>query len=98
MNMFMQPPRALFLGDIVDGISDFFSGIFSPIFDFFDTILSFLWDVITSLLNLVVMIPQAITALTKAIDSLPDMLVVFATATVTISVVLIIVGRNGGGD
>ena len=74
------------------------------IIDFFQWLI----DIIASLINLVVslvkgivqllsLIPSAVQSLTLSVGFLPSFLVVFATATITISVIFIIVGRNSGG-
>ena len=70
--------------------------------------LQWLIDIISSLINLVIsivegiiqllsVIPSAVQLLTMSIGVLPSILVGFATATITVCVIFIIVGRNSGG-
>ena len=67
------------------------------------------WDILTSiynlvgslvkgLLNLIKALPSIISTATNAIGYLPSVLIVFATLTITISVVYLIVGRDTGGS
>ena len=67
------------------------------------------FDIIMSLVNLAIslvdgiiqlfrLLPIAISVLSNSIGILPSILVAFATATITISVIFIIVGRNAGGS
>lgn len=73
-------------------------------FEFFDwvvdtvtSLLDFVWQMVNGLLKLIGMLPSATTTLTDSVDYLPSILMGFATATVTISVILMIAGRSGGG-
>lgn len=67
----------------------FFEGVFS----FFDTILDMVKYLVTGLVQLFVMIPQAVGMLTYSIGFLPSMLLAFASVAITLSIVFMIVGR-----
>jgi len=68
------------------------------IVEFIGMIIDFAIQLITGLIQLLLLIPKCIQMLTGSLLFLPPFLVAFATATVTVSVIFIIVGRNGGGD
>ena len=74
-------------------------------FEFFNWIVStvsalvgFVLQIIDGLFRLIGLIPVAVNVLTQSVGYLPSILAVFAGATITISVIFIIVGRQGGGD
>lgn len=74
-------------------------------FKFFDwlvntitSLVEFLWTIVKGLIQLISLIPTAVNMLTSSIGILPSLLVGFATATITISVIFILVGRNSGGQ
>lgn len=69
---------------------DWLVGIVTTLFDF-------LGSIIAGLINIVTSIPLVIDMLTKSIGYLPSTIAAFATITITISVVYLIVGRNTGG-
>lgn len=71
----------------------------------FDLLLEF-WDVIKSifelaiklvvgLFDLLLLIPEAVKTLTEALNVLPPIVLPFCTATITISIIYMIVGRGG---
>ena len=61
-----------------------------------ESLFQFLGTLIDGLLNLVQALPQAISMLTSSIGYLPSTLAAFATLTVTICVLFIVLGREGG--
>lgn len=61
-------------------------------------ILDFFVNFTESLYHVILNIPKVIQFLTGAITALPSPLVVFATATIGISVAYFIVGREQGGN
>lgn len=63
-----------------------------------ESLFSFLGTLIDGLLNLIRALPTAISMLTSSVGYLPSTLAAFATLTITICVVFIILGREGGGD
>ena len=72
---------------------EFFQGIADVIGSLINLVIS----LIKGLIQLIGLIPTAVQSLTLSIGILPSILVAFATATITISVIFIIVGRNAGG-
>lgn len=69
---------------------------FNWIVDIVTSLFSFLGTLIEGLLNLAKALPQAISMLTESVGYLPSTLAVFATLTVTICVLFIVLGRDGG--
>lgn len=72
----------------------------SALGQFLDSILSVFVMVINLVISfvqgiaqMVVMIPQALGMLTYSVSSLPPVLVVFATAFISVSVVYLVIGR-----
>ncbi len=70
--------------DILCKIGDFFIGLY----DVVKEIVLSVWEVLK-------MLPGAASTLKDAVAALPDFVVVFAVATVTVSVIYMIVGRGG---
>lgn len=62
------------------------------------SLVSFLVEMIEGLLRLIALIPTAVTSLTTGVGYLPSILATFAAATITISVIFVIVGRESGGQ
>lgn len=73
------------------------SNFFSWIIDTVSTLFDFLMSIISGLFNIIKSIPLVVTMLTGSIGYLPSTLAAFATITITISVVYLIVGRQTGG-
>lgn len=90
--MFFQP-RLLFF-DWLDSIGEFFSSLWDGIVAVFN----FLIDFVTGIIDLLSMAAEATITLTESISSLPEILVAFATGTVTVVVIFLIVGRSHGGS
>lgn len=75
------------------GVIDFFQGLI----DIITSLINLVISLVKGLIQLISLIPSAVHMLTMSIGVLPSILVGFATATITISVIFIIVGRNAGG-
>lgn len=75
------------------GIVDFFQWLMDIIMSLINLVIS----LFKGLIQLISLIGPAVQSLTLSIGFLPSFLVAFATATITISVIFIIVGRNSGG-
>lgn len=69
---------------------EFFSGIADAIY----TVFQLLLNMVQGLVQFFLMIPQFLTYLTTVFAYVPSPLVVFLAMGVTISVILLIVGRN----
>lgn len=70
--------------EILCKIGDFFIGLY----DVVKEIILSIWEVLR-------MLPESAATLKDAILALPDFVVVFAVATITVSVIYMIVGRGG---
>lgn len=70
---------------------------FNWIMDLLQTIADFIVNTILGLGNIIKSIPMVISMLTDSIGYLPDTIAAFATITITISVVYLLVGRQTGG-
>lgn len=70
--------------DILCKIGDFFIGLY----DVVKEIILSVWEVLR-------MLPESAATLKDAILALPDFVIVFAVATITVSVIYMIVGRGG---
>ena len=74
------------------------NNFFTWVVDTVSSLVEFLWTLIKGLIQLISLIPLAVNMLTNSIGLLPSILVAFATATITISVIFILVGRESGGQ
>ena len=63
------------------------------VLDFFGTILDFVEYLVTGLVQLIAMIPSAFAMLTYSIGYLPSVLLAFAAVAITLSIVILILGR-----
>ena len=54
--------------------------------------------IVTGLVQLLQMIPSMVQTLTGSLSLLPSILVAFASVTITVAVIFIILGREGGGQ
>lgn len=64
------------------------------IVDFITSLVTFVIDLITNTVTFIGMIPEALENLIDAVSCLPPSVVVFATASITVSVILIMIGRG----
>ena len=62
-----------------------------------ESLFSFISSVVTGLFNIIKSLPVVLELLTSSIGFLPSTLVAFATITITISIVYLLVGRETGG-
>lgn len=63
------------------------------IIDFFASIGALLWSFVTGIWTMLQMLPAAVTMITSSVATMPLVLVAFASAAITISVVYLIIGR-----
>ena len=77
-----------------------FGGI-GKFFDWFITTVGSLINLVCSLvkgiIRLISLIPTAVETLTLSLGILPSILIAFASVTITVSVIFILVGRSSGG-
>lgn len=76
---------------------DTISNAFEWIVDLFRTLADFVVNIIMGLANIVTSIPMVVDMLSKSITYLPATVAAFASLTITISIVYLLVGRNTGG-
>lgn len=72
------------------------AAFFGSIWDIIQSVLEFFKSLVSGLFTLLKLIPQLIATTTSAIGYLPSVIIVFATLTIAISVIFIVVGRETG--
>lgn len=73
---------------------DFFSSLFSAL----GGVLSMVVSAVKGLIDIIASIPQLLDTATQAITSLPSIIQTFIFATITVSVIYLVIGRGEGGD
>lgn len=76
---------------------DSFQNFFQWFADIFESIWTFLESLFRGVGDMLKALPSAITFLTSGVGNLPPVVAVFATLTITISVVYLIANRETGG-
>lgn len=71
---------------------------FSQIAEFIGSLINLVIQLVQGLIQLLGLIPKMVTNLTTSLGALPSFLVAFASITITVSVIFIILGRQGGGE
>ena len=72
---------------------------FDKVSDFFNTVIDFISSIVGGFINLFKTLPLVKSFAASSISSLPSFLLAFASITVVISIIYLIVGRQtGGGD
>lgn len=82
---------------IISAVKAIASG-FNDLINFIGTIFKVLGNLLQQIVYLIKYVLQAISVSTSFIATLPSWLSVFASVTVAISVLYIIMGRKGGAD
>lgn len=72
--------------------------IFTEFFNFISSIFELIWTLLNGVIQLIAIIPQAVVALTNALNALPEVTIGFAATTITVSIIFIILGREGGAE
>lgn len=70
----------------------------TALIDMVGAVIDFAVKIVTGTIQLLQLIPDILNTFNDALSFLPPLLVAFATVTVTVSSIFIILGRNGGGD
>lgn len=70
--------------------------ILTSLLDIIVSLVTFVINTIMSLIALISTIPQQVAFLTSAINTLPNFVLPYATAFISINVILFIVGRKSG--
>lgn len=78
---------------MLDSLTNFFDWLYS----FLGNIGNFLISIIDGLLNIIKSLPVVMNMISSSIGYLPSTLAAFATLTITISIVYLLVGRDTGG-
>lgn len=60
------------------------------------TLCNFIYNTISSLIALIIQIPDQVEFLTTSLATLPPFVIPFATAFISINVILFILGKKGG--
>ncbi len=71
-------------------IADFLGSIWNAL----QSLFSFVISTVKGLVSVFLMLPKFITYVTSSIGYLPSLIAVFATATVAIAIVYLVIGRN----
>ena len=64
---------------------------------FFQTLIGMVVNLIQQLITFVMLIPVGVNMLISSVGYLPSILIVFATLSITISVIYLVLGRGQGG-
>lgn len=78
------------LQDIFNWLQSFAQSILDAVVSIF----SLIGNLLSALFDLVKMLPTVISTITLSIGFLPSMLLVFASLSITVSVIMLIAGRN----
>lgn len=70
----------------------------NEIITFIGSLIDLVVKIVTGLVQLLQMIPSMSQTLTGSLSLLPSILVAFASVTITVAVIFIILGREGGGQ
>lgn len=65
--------------------------------EFFQTLIDIVVNFIQQLITFVMLIPVGVNMLVTSVGYLPSILIVFATLSITISIIYLILGRGQGG-
>ena len=64
---------------------------------FFQTLIDMVVNLIQQLLTFIMLIPVGVNMLITSVGYLPSILIVFATLSITVSVIYLVLGRGQGG-
>jgi len=64
---------------------------------FFQTLIDMVVNLIQQLLTFIMLIPVGVNMLITSVGYLPSILIVFATLSITVSVLYLVLGRGQGG-
>lgn len=68
-------------------------GILSQIGTILVSLVQLVLNIVTGIYQMIITIPKAVTMLTYSVAQLPPMLLIFATAFITVSVVYLVIDR-----
>lgn len=64
---------------------------------FFQTLIDMVVNLVQQLLTFIMLIPVGVNMLITSVGYLPSILIVFATLSITVSVIYLVLGRGQGG-
>lgn len=64
---------------------------------FFQTLLDMVVNLVQQLITFIMLIPVGVNMLITSVGYLPSILIVFATLSITVSVIYLVLGRGQGG-
>lgn len=64
---------------------------------FFQTLIDMVVNLLQQLLTFIMLIPVGVNMLITSVGYLPSILIVFATLSITVSVIYLVLGRGQGG-
>lgn len=70
----------------------------NEIITFIGSLIDLVVKIVIGLVQLLQMIPSMVQTLNGSLSLLPSILVAFASVTITVAVIFIILGREGGGQ
>lgn len=93
-------PLSIF-SDFFDWISSFFSGFITWVYDFFSSLVEVVQSAVmiiknmfTGLIDFIKCLPAVITLLNSGVENLPSVVLPFATMSIVVAVVLLVLGRS----
>lgn len=76
------------------GLMDWLWGFFQSLIDIIVSVFRLVWNLLGGLVDFIKVLPSVISMLTSSIANLPDIILPFATISITVAVVLLILGRS----
>lgn len=76
------------------GLMDWLWGFFQSLIDIIVSVFRLVWNLLGGLVDFIKVLPSVISMLTSSIANLPDIILPFATISITAAVVLLILGRS----
>lgn len=76
------------------GLMDWLWGFLQSLIDIIVSVARLVWNLLGGLVDFIKVLPSVISMLTSSISNLPDIILPFATISITAAVVLLILGRS----
>ena len=76
------------------GLMDWLWGFLQSLIDIIVSVARLVWNLLGGLVDFIKVLPSVISMLTSSIANLPDIILPFATISITAAVVLLILGRS----
>ncbi len=78
----------------MQGLMDWLSTAFQSIIDMIVSVGRLLWNLVGGLVDFLKVLPSVVSMLTSSVANLPDIILPFATVSITVAVVLLVLGRS----